>query len=92
MEEEQEADNLINLYVSEIDKIFIFFDQTGSQQVLSACCGVGGRYNFGLGMMCGTGQSTVCRNPSVYLHWDGIHLTQESYKEIVNKLIADGVF
>lgn len=56
--------------VSEIDEIFIFFDQTGSQQTLSACCGMGGRYNFGLGMMCGTGQSTVCPFSVPTLGWN----------------------
>ncbi|KAG0564188.1 hypothetical protein KC19_8G090500 [Ceratodon purpureus] len=54
---------------------------------LSACCGVGGSYNFNTGVTCGHAglvdgkfvnlttslPATPCANPRAHLSWDGIH-------------------
>ncbi|CAO2205163.1 unnamed protein product [Urochloa humidicola] len=53
---------------------------------LRACCGAGGgRYNVNLSMACGTPGVGACADPSKFVNWDGIHLT-----EAANHRIADG--
>ncbi|KAH7651637.1 GDSL lipase/esterase protein [Dioscorea alata] len=54
---------------------------------LSACCGGGGLYNFNLSCYCGDLGSTVCMEPSNYVSWDGIHLTEAGYKHIATGLL-----
>ncbi|XP_075518272.1 LOW QUALITY PROTEIN: acetylajmalan esterase-like [Primulina tabacum] len=55
--------------------------------VQKACCGIGGTYNFNMGSMCGNRGVPVCATPQRYLNWDGIHLTQEAYKDLAQSLI-----
>jgi phospholipase/lecithinase/hemolysin len=58
----------------------------GTDGALRACCGGGGgRYNVNLSMACGTPGVSACPDPSRYVNWDGIHLT-----EAANHRIADG--
>ncbi|KAF8670572.1 hypothetical protein HU200_050598 [Digitaria exilis] len=53
---------------------------------LRACCGGGGgRYNFDLAALCGMTGVSACTDPSAYVNWDGVHLT-----EAANRRIADG--
>ncbi|KAJ1262134.1 hypothetical protein BS78_09G084300 [Paspalum vaginatum] len=56
-----------------------------AEDPLRACCGGGGPYNYNPGAACGSPGSTVCQEPSVHVYWDGIHLTEATYK-----YIADG--
>ncbi|MFX6571592.1 SGNH/GDSL hydrolase family protein [Acinetobacter baumannii] len=56
---------------------------------LKACCGIGGDYNFDSGRFCGTPGVPVCAEPLNYLHWDGIHLTQNAQKRL-NTILAAG--
>ncbi|KAI5650646.1 hypothetical protein M9H77_36651 [Catharanthus roseus] len=65
---------------------FLGIDQ-GS--VLRACCGTGGAYNFNTRRMCGNIGVPVCQDPSRYLHWDGIHLTQKGYRHMSEVLIPE---
>ncbi|WVY94135.1 hypothetical protein V8G54_033223 [Vigna mungo] len=53
---------------------------------LKACCGKGGPYNFNELVKCGDPSVNVCDDPSKYIGWDGIHLTEAAYK-----LIAQGI-
>ncbi|KAF9609977.1 hypothetical protein IFM89_019533, partial [Coptis chinensis] len=53
---------------------------------LTACCGGGGPYNFNITARCGHIGSKACSDPSTHANWDGIHLTEASYK-----LIATGI-
>ncbi|CAL9115016.1 unnamed protein product [Musa textilis] len=56
---------------------------------LVACCGNGGRYNYDPNALCGEMTAAtpmaVCSDPSSYVSWDGVHLT-----EAANKNVADG--
>ncbi|CAO2161558.1 unnamed protein product [Urochloa humidicola] len=53
---------------------------------LRTCCGAGGgRYNVNLTMACGMDGVRACGDPSKYVNWDGIHLS-----EAANHRIADG--
>ncbi|CAO2175078.1 unnamed protein product [Urochloa humidicola] len=60
------------------------FDATDG--ALRCCCnGAGGRYNFNLTALCGMPGVGACADPTKYVNWDGIHLT-----EAANHRIADG--
>ncbi|KAG1346436.1 putative GDSL esterase/lipase [Cocos nucifera] len=52
---------------------------------LAACCGGGGPYNASVA--CGGRAATVCNDPSKYVCWDGIHLTEAAYKTIARGLL-----
>ncbi|XP_020094051.1 GDSL esterase/lipase At5g03980-like [Ananas comosus] len=55
-----------------------------------ACCGGGGGYNFDAAAMCGAPGTSVDRNPSSFVSWDGIHLTQEAYRIMEKQLFGGG--
>ncbi|KAJ4752372.1 GDSL esterase/lipase [Rhynchospora pubera] len=54
---------------------------------LRACCGTGEPYNYNLLASCGQAGVPACPNPSTFINWDGIHLTDAAYD-----IIADGWF
>eukprot|EP00249_Psilotum_nudum_P023236 c28796_g1_i2 orf=299-1462(+) len=68
----------------------------GFRFTLKACCGFGdGIYNFNRTVRCGqrvmlegaTLTYNVCKNPSVYVNWDGVH-----YTEAANHIVGNGIF
>nr|CAB3471754.1 unnamed protein product [Digitaria exilis] len=52
------------------------------RDILSCCCGGGGKYNFNISAGCGMPGATVCQDPSTYLYWDGGHFTEAVYRYI----------
>ncbi|XP_027161767.1 sinapine esterase-like [Coffea eugenioides] len=55
---------------------------------LMACCGDGGPpYNYNFTAQCGEPASTACARPSLYISWDGIHLTQAAYRFMAKGLL-----
>ncbi|KFK44741.1 hypothetical protein AALP_AA1G296900 [Arabis alpina] len=54
---------------------------------LPACCGLGGPYNFNFSIKCGTRGSEYCSDPSKYVNWDGVHLTEAAYRWISEGLL-----
>lgn len=58
-----------------------------SSGALRACCGAAGPYNFNISARCGHIGSKVCADPSTHANWDGIHLTEASYRYIAKGLI-----
>ncbi|KAL3522437.1 hypothetical protein ACH5RR_015271 [Cinchona calisaya] len=58
----------------------------GFARALSACCGAGGPYNYNASVGCGDSLSTGCDDPSLYICWDGLHLTEAANKWIVQSL------
>ncbi|KAL6603574.1 hypothetical protein ACP70R_043935 [Stipagrostis hirtigluma subsp. patula] len=57
-----------------------------------ACCGAGGgAYNFDWTKMCGVEGTTACTEPSAYVSWDGIHMTQAAYR-VMSTLIYHGKY
>lgn len=59
--------------------------QYGFKESFKACCGSGDEpYNFDVFATCGTDSATVCKNPSQYINWDGVHLT-----DAMNKVMSD---
>ncbi|KAL9307932.1 GDSL esterase/lipase [Arabidopsis thaliana] len=54
---------------------------------LSACCGVGGPYNFNLSRSCGSVGVEACSDPSKYVAWDGLHMTEAAHKSMADGLL-----
>eukprot|EP01018_Ginkgo_biloba_P007563 Gb_11097 [translate_table: standard] len=58
----------------------------GFVDTAKACCGRGGRYNFDMFSMCGVPGVPACPDSSKYTNWDGIHLTEATYKVVTQLL------
>ncbi|OVA10278.1 Lipase [Macleaya cordata] len=58
---------------------------------ITACCGGGGPYNYNQLIVCGGVGSKLCDDPSTYVSWDGIHLTEAAYQFIATGLIKGGL-
>ncbi|KAJ7528254.1 hypothetical protein O6H91_16G091500 [Diphasiastrum complanatum] len=54
---------------------------------LDACCGSGGTHNYDATKICGE-IANICSNPSSYISWDGIHLTEAAYRVIARGVIT----
>ncbi|CAK7336617.1 unnamed protein product [Dovyalis caffra] len=64
----------------------------GFEEPFMACCGSGGPpYNFEPFSTCGTSYASACRNPSQYINWDGVHLTEAMYK-VLSHMFLSGTF
>lgn len=58
------------------------------KEVFKTCCGFGGGpYNFDLLHTCGSTFSTSYPNPSEFINWDGIHLTEAMHEVLANSFI-----
>ncbi|OIT35858.1 PREDICTED: acetylajmalan esterase-like [Nicotiana attenuata] len=66
--------------------MFLGFDKNS---LLKACCGIGGDYNYDIHNQCGAIGVPVCIDPSTYISWDGIHLTEKAYSWLARWLIDD---
>ncbi|KAF8396261.1 hypothetical protein HHK36_017877 [Tetracentron sinense] len=94
LELNQEYPNVVVVYADNYNAFqwlhqhapYLGFD-VGSIQ--KACCGIGGDYNFDPILPCGAPLVPVCRHPERRVSWDGIHLTQEAYKQMAKWLIRD---
>ncbi|XP_020597386.1 LOW QUALITY PROTEIN: GDSL esterase/lipase At5g03980-like [Phalaenopsis equestris] len=74
-------------FMNLIDKASILgFDESS---LLKSCCGGGGQYNFDINMICGMPGAWPCSDPSKYISWDGIHLTQAAYKNMAQALLTN---
>ena len=63
----------------------------GLKEAFKACCGSGGDpYNFDGSATCGSSSATACPNPSQYINWDGVHLTDAMDKVIADSFIHGG--
>ncbi|XP_010915611.1 GDSL esterase/lipase At1g28600 isoform X2 [Elaeis guineensis] len=58
-----------------------------SNGALKVCCGGGGSYNFNATLFCSQPGFNVCKDPSTYVGWDGIHLTEAAYRFIAMGLL-----
>ncbi|PKI64665.1 hypothetical protein CRG98_014954 [Punica granatum] len=52
-----------------------------------ACCGGGGPYNFNLSRGCGQPGSTLCKDPSTFVNWDGVHGTEAAHRYMAKGLV-----
>ncbi|KAL1808187.1 hypothetical protein ACET3Z_025177 [Daucus carota] len=61
------------------------------QEPFKACCGArDGLFNFNQHSFCGFPGTTTCPDPSKYVNWDGIHLTEAMHKHITQLLLHGG--
>ncbi|CAH9137891.1 unnamed protein product [Cuscuta epithymum] len=74
-------------YYNAAMRIYRTPSQFGFASTTSACCGGGGPYNYDSTVKCGGARSTVCDDPSVYVSWDGMHLTESAYRSIASGLL-----
>ena len=54
---------------------------------LSACCGGGGPFNYNKSAECGTEKAKACSDPSRFICWDGMHLTEAAYRAMAIQLV-----
>ncbi|PIN23293.1 Sinapine esterase [Handroanthus impetiginosus] len=57
------------------------------KDILRACCGGGGTYNYNELVECGKPGTSCCNDPSIFTSWDGVHLTEAAYKLIAQALL-----
>ncbi|KAJ1688915.1 hypothetical protein LUZ63_013070 [Rhynchospora breviuscula] len=74
-------------YYAAAMKIFSNPEEFGFSYPLVACCGSEGPYNYSSLAKCGYPRSTVCSDPSKYVSWDGLHVTEAAYKLIAQGLL-----
>ncbi|XP_074325411.1 GDSL esterase/lipase At3g48460-like isoform X2 [Apium graveolens] len=75
-----------NAYRDVINNAHIY----GFNELYKVCCGSsGGQYNYDPSGSCGSPVSSTCANPSEYINWDGVHLTDGMYK-VVSDLFLRG--
>ena len=66
------------------------FGFDGADGALRDCCGGGGgKYNFNLSAACGMPGVAACANPSAYVNWDGVHMTEAMYKVVAGMFFRD---
>ncbi|KAL6500681.1 hypothetical protein OROHE_025478 [Orobanche hederae] len=72
----------------------------GFEDPFQVCCGYGGKYNYSRFARCGTktvvnGTEVVvansCKDPSVWINWDGVHFTEAANKWIFDQIV-DGSY
>ncbi|KAG9159479.1 hypothetical protein Leryth_011016 [Lithospermum erythrorhizon] len=59
----------------------------GFTETLTICCGGSGPYHYNSAVDCGTSSSTSCADPSLYVNWDGVHMTEAAYRFIAQELL-----
>lgn len=63
----------------------------GLKETLMTCCGSGGPpYNFQLFATCGSQLASLCDDPTKYVNWDGVHLTEATYGAVAHLLLRRG--
>lgn len=60
----------------------------GFKEPFKTCCGfLGGPYNFNILHTCGSVFTNSYQNPSEFINWDGIHLTEAMHEVLANSYI-----
>ncbi|KAK4735151.1 hypothetical protein R3W88_009412 [Solanum pinnatisectum] len=60
----------------------------GFKEVFKSCCGAGGgNLNFDVFSTCGSPSARSCPDPSQYINWDGVHLTEAMYKTMASMFL-----
>ncbi|XP_073155459.1 GDSL esterase/lipase At1g28580-like isoform X2 [Henckelia pumila] len=76
-------------YYNALMQIYLSPEEFGfGKRMLSACCGGGGPYNYDKSAFCGFPSSASCEDPSLYISWDGLHLTEAAYKFLAQSLLG----
>ncbi|KQK14967.1 GDSL esterase/lipase At1g28600 [Brachypodium distachyon] len=80
-------------YADYYDEVLTAPAQNGfnKETVLHACCGGGGPYNANFTIHCTEPGAVQCPDPSKYVSWDGLHMTEAVYR-IMARGLLDGPF
>ncbi|PSR84797.1 GDSL esterase/lipase [Actinidia chinensis var. chinensis] len=61
------------------------------EEPFKACCGAGGgELNFNSDSLCGSKGTSTCNDPSKYINWDGIHLTEAMHQHVADLFLNQG--
>ncbi|KAH0669186.1 hypothetical protein KY289_023679 [Solanum tuberosum] len=61
------------------------------EEAFKPCCGaVGGPLNFNLHSPCGSPGTVKCNDPSKFISWDGIHLTEAMNRKVTDLFLNQG--
>ncbi|CAM8972596.1 unnamed protein product [Rhodiola kirilowii] len=61
------------------------------EEPMKACCGGGtGPFNFSSKFLCGAGSTSKCSDPSKYIVWDGLHLTEAMHSHLSDLFFNKG--
>ncbi|CAL9113210.1 unnamed protein product, partial [Musa acuminata var. zebrina] len=76
-------------YYSALMPIYQSPEQFGMKEPLAACCGGEGPYNFNVSVGCGHPMSNLCSDPSSYVSWDGLHLTDAAHGIVARHILKE---
>ncbi|KAH6773634.1 hypothetical protein C2S51_012038 [Perilla frutescens var. frutescens] len=76
-------------YYNAAMRIYLAPKQFGfsEEEILRACCGSGGPYNYNETAPCAIPPASSCHDPASYANWDGIHFTEAAYRVIAQALL-----
>ncbi|VAI92265.1 unnamed protein product [Triticum turgidum subsp. durum] len=81
------------LYADQFDPVTALVSTPGKygfgDKPLAACCGGSGTYNFDptFATLCGMPGANKCADPSKYVSWDGIHLTDAANRHVAGNVL-----
>ncbi|KAL6841774.1 hypothetical protein ACP4OV_028286 [Aristida adscensionis] len=62
----------------------------GARTALDACCAGGGPYNGNFTVHCSEPGAVQCADPSRYVSWDGLHMTEAVYRAMARETLDGG--
>ncbi|XP_074587971.1 GDSL esterase/lipase At2g27360-like [Curcuma longa] len=74
-------------YYGPIMNLYLHPGTFGIDETLVACCGGEGPYNFSVSIPCGSPLSILCSDPSRYVSWDGLHLTEAAHAIVASHIL-----
>ncbi|KAG6481340.1 GDSL esterase/lipase At2g27360-like [Zingiber officinale] len=74
-------------YYGPVMHLYLHPGTYGIDETLVACCGGEGPYNASLSAPCGSPLSTLCSDPSRYVSWDGLHLTEAAHAIVASHIL-----
>ncbi|XP_073065515.1 GDSL esterase/lipase At1g28580-like isoform X1 [Primulina eburnea] len=77
-------------YYNALLKIYLSPEEYGfrKKSLLDACCGGRGAFSYNESAFCGSPLSASCEDPSLYVSWDGLHLTEAAYRFLARSLFG----
>ncbi|KAF7039863.1 hypothetical protein CFC21_111105 [Triticum aestivum] len=81
------------LYADQMDPVIkLVFEPSKygfGDKPLAACCGGSGTYNFDptFATLCGMPGANKCADPSKYVSWDGVHLTDAANRHVAGNVL-----
>ncbi|KAL5700742.1 hypothetical protein ACHQM5_026150 [Ranunculus cassubicifolius] len=78
----------VDIYAIKYD-LFVNHKKYGFKFPLTACCGAGGfPNNYKPPATCGQPNSTICKNISEFIVWDGVHYTEAANRMVTSSILS----